>query len=98
MEKYIKPKVGDKVICAELEDDEDFGVSGIVLQGVKGIVVGEEYTIISVDVSQVPKRGDTWTKEEYPMIQRYWTMCGIVNKNGRLIHPRMCLGNTFKRA
>jgi hypothetical protein len=98
MEKYIEPKVGDKVICAQLEEDEDFGMSGIVLKGVKNIVVGEEYTITSVDTSQVPERGNTWTKEEYPMIQWYWTMCGIVDKKGRLIHPRMCLGNTFKRS
>jgi len=48
MEKYIEPKVGDKVICAELQDDEDLGMSGIVLEGVNGIVIGEEYTIESV--------------------------------------------------
>ncbi len=95
--KYIKPKVGDIVICAELEDDEDFGMSGLVIQGVKGLVVGEEYTICSVDYSQIPKRGTTWTVSEYPSIQWYWTMCGIRNKKGSLIHPRMCLGSTFKR-
>ena len=95
--KYIKPKVGDKIICAESEEDEDFGMSGIVLKGNKKNITQEEYTIISVDFSQIPKQGDAWTNKEYKEVQWYWTMCGIEDKNGRLIHSRMCLGNTFKR-
>jgi hypothetical protein len=97
MKKYIKPKKGDKVICAELEYDEDLGFSGAVIPGLKGIAVGEEYTITSVDFEQVPKRGNTWTEEEYGSVQWYWTLVGLKDKNGKTITVRTFLGSTFKR-
>ena len=40
--KYIKPKIGDKVICINDDSqDEDLGMSGIVLKGTKGLEVGK---------------------------------------------------------
>jgi hypothetical protein len=94
MDKYIKPKVGDIVICIDDDsEDVDFGFSGHVLKGTRGLVVGREYEILSIDTSQVPKQGNTWTDEQYLNIQWYWTRCWI---RGEGFSGSMLLGY-FKR-
>lgn len=99
MSRYIKPKAGDTVIC--IDDDsqnEDLGMSGIVLSGTKGLSVGKEYKIQSLDFSDVPKRIHEngyaiWTKEEYDQVQWSRTMAFIV---GHGFYGRMYL-RCFKR-
>ncbi len=91
MEKYNEPKVGDVVICIDDDsEDLDFGASGHVLKGTRGLVVGDEYVIQTVDTSQIPKQEHYWTDEEYPSIQWYWTRCFI---KGKGFYEPQFLGN-----
>ena len=93
MVEYKKPKIGDKIIC--IDDDsqnEDLGLSGIVLKGTKGLNVDDEYEIQSLDFSQIPKnKGNygekVWSDEEYPAIRWYWTLAWIKGKgfSGRVL-------------
>jgi hypothetical protein len=89
--KYIEPKIGDKIICIDDDSqDEDFGMSGIVLKGTVGLVVGEEYTIETLDFSQVPKNEKgCWTEEQYEWIKWYWIRAWI---SGKGFHQSMFLG------
>jgi len=79
MSKYIKPKIGDVVICIDDDSqDEDLGMSGIVLPGTVGLKVGREYEIKELSFQHVPDRMHTngyaiWTTSEYPMVQWAWT-------------------------
>lgn len=72
-----KPKVGDKVICIEdCSDDEDLGMSGIVLPGRHDLVKGKEYKIGSLPwdtARNVPtNERKTWTPEEFKMVRWGW--------------------------
>lgn len=76
--KYIKPSIGDKIICIDNDSqDEDLGMSGIVLKGTVGLVVGAEYKIMTLDFTQVPTNKGHWTKEEYEWIKWYWVRSWI---------------------
>jgi hypothetical protein len=72
-----KPKKSDKVICLDDgSDNEDLGMSGIVLYGRHDLQVGKEYTISSIpwDADRnVPKNENkTWTRTEFPMVRWGW--------------------------
>jgi hypothetical protein len=72
-----KPKKGDILICIEDDsEDEDLGMSGIVLKGRRDLQVGKEYEIGSVpwDADRnVPKnQWKTWTKTEFPKVRWGW--------------------------
>lgn len=77
--KYIKPKIGDRIICIDDDSqDEELGMSGIVLKGTVGLKVGSEYEIKDIDLRHVPSRMHRngyaiWTKEEYLDVQWAWT-------------------------
>lgn len=85
---YIKPKVGDIIICIDDDSqDEDFGMSGLVLKGTKGMVVGNEYEIIEIITDRnVPKYDPTysWTKEEYQSVAWGWNLCNVKDKNNKV--------------
>lgn len=77
-------KKGDIVICINDDsENEDLGMSGIVLYGRRDLIVGKEYEIESVDKSQVPnqfqKYGSKystekiWTNKEYESVKIAWT-------------------------
>lgn len=99
----MKPKVGDKIICIDdNSQDEDLGMSGIVLKGTVGLVVGRKYVIKSLDFKNVPKsrfhyegnQGEIWTKEEFEGVKWYWTYAWI---EGEGFSGRINLGY-FKKA
>lgn len=69
-----KPKPGDKVICKDDDSqDEDFGMSGIVLKGRNDLTKEKTYTIKEVVSDRaVPKKNSCWTKKEYEMVRWSW--------------------------
>lgn len=77
--KYIKPKIGDKVICIDDDSqDEQLGLSTIILKGTVGLKEGKEYEIKGINLKHVPDRMHKhgyaiWTKDEYPMVKWAWT-------------------------
>ncbi len=91
-------KIGDTLIC--IDDDsqnEDLGFSGIVLKGTVGLEVGEEYTVESIDASNVPKsrfkesncivngkrcaKNEIWTKEEFENVKQRLTYGFVRGRN-----------------
>lgn len=75
---------GDIVICINDDsENEDFGMSGIVLYGRRDLAVGKEYEVENVDESQIPsqfrKYGSKystekiWTDKEYESVKIAWT-------------------------
>ena len=79
MSKYIKPKIGDMVVCIDNDsDDEQLGGSTIILKGTKGLKKGKQYQIAELSFHHIPKRMHEngyaiWTRDEYPMVQWAWT-------------------------
>jgi hypothetical protein len=69
---YKKPKKGDIVVCFAEEHDEDFGMSGIVLKGEKGKIIGKKYEIDYLDFSNVPKKNTCWDREYFHWIKWRW--------------------------
>ena len=101
-DNYIKPKIGDVVICIDDDSqDEDFGVSGIVLPGTKGLKINEEYTITFLDFDNVPKsrfdqyKNPIWTPKQFNQVRWYWTFAWVKNQRSAL-EIRINLGK-FKR-
>lgn len=79
MKNYpLRPKVGNVVICIEdCSADEDWGMSGIVLQGRRDLIKGEEYVISSLPWGydeNVPKNNDKkiWSKQDFPEVRWGW--------------------------
>lgn len=97
--KYKKPKIGDRVICIDDDlQDEQLGLSTIILKGTVGLKEGKEYEIKNIDLKHVPSRMHSngyaiWTKEEYPEVQWSWTYALI---SGHNFHDWMFLKH-FKR-
>jgi hypothetical protein len=86
MKEYPKkPKKGDVVICIDDDsENEDLGMSGIVLQGRHDLTKGKEYVIDSLALDadrNVPSNENrTWTKEEFQKVRWGWysvTLKGI---------------------
>jgi len=89
LQKFYTPEIGGTVTCIDDDSqDEDLGMSGIVLKGTRGLVVGRDYTIKSIDTRNVPSQhrpsmiqGDNpvkvWSDEDYPKIAWGWTKCWI---------------------
>lgn len=72
-----KPKKGDKVICIDdCSDNEDLGMSGIVLYGRRDLEKGKEYEISNIpwdaDRNVPTNERKTWTKEEFKMVRWGW--------------------------
>ncbi len=94
----MKPKKGQIIICTAEEEDEDLGMSGIVLKGQRGLVVGDEYEVMIVIKDHVPKNGKNaygskvWTKEEYERVEWYWHLCYIQHTRTRR-EFRVFMGN-----
>lgn len=97
---YIEPKIGDEIICIDDDSqDEDFGMSGIVLEGTRGLVVGRAYKIETLDFSQVPENkieygSPIWAEKEYDRVRWYWIRAWITGKG---FSGLMFLGK-FKRS
>lgn len=81
--KYYTPEIGGIITCIDDDSqDEDLGMSGIVLKGTRGLVVGRDYTIKSIDTRHVPNQYDRqknpiWTDDEYAWVAWSWTNCWI---------------------
>jgi hypothetical protein len=70
-------KKGDIVICEDDDSqDEDLGMSGVVLYGRRDLQIGKEYEVVSVDKRHVPSKqtlNEQWPKKEHPRIIAAWT-------------------------
>jgi hypothetical protein len=71
-------KKGCIVICKDDDSqDEDFGMSGIVLEGRRDLQIGKEYIVERVDKTHVPSQETLkkhWSAKERPKIIDAWTM------------------------
>ena len=78
MKEYPKkPKKGDVVICIDDDsENEDLGMSGIVLPGRNDLVKGKEYIIDffpwDADRNVPSNKHKTWTKEEFQKVRWGW--------------------------
>jgi hypothetical protein len=102
LKETVVLKIGDVLECLDDDsDDEDLGMSGIVLKGSKGLIVGEKYIITSVDVSQIPKQmnhgSKTWTDDEYEKVKFYWHICGLTSMDRKTEILRIVIGDKFKK-
>lgn len=71
-----KPKI-DIVICVDdSSDNEDLGMSGIVLYGRHDLLIGKEYKISRIpwdaDRNVPNNKNKTWTKNEFAMVRWGW--------------------------
>lgn len=70
-----KPKKGDKVVCTDdMSDNEDLGMSGIVLPGRRDLQKGKKYEIERVisDRNVPTNERKTWSNKDYQMVRWSW--------------------------
>ncbi|NJO63646.1 MAG: hypothetical protein HC836_37290 [Richelia sp. RM2_1_2] len=74
--KNIPVKIGDIVVCVDDDsEDEDLGLSGIVLEGRRDLKIGKEYTVETIDTRHVPKKNTHWKAgKEFQDVQESWLM------------------------
>lgn len=68
--------IGDKLVCIDDDsEDEDLGMSGIVLIGNRSLTMEKIYTISDFSFRHVPSnKRETWTPEEYKKVRLSWVM------------------------
>ncbi|MEO6305490.1 MAG: hypothetical protein ABIP51_20170 [Bacteroidia bacterium] len=80
----LKIKPGDILICIDEDnEDEDLGMSGIVLKGNKNLTLNQEYEILSIDEKHVQKikhKDSVWKNDslqEFHDAQDHWVMVSL---------------------
>lgn len=95
-------EVGSRLICIDDDSvDEDLGFSGIVLKGRRDLEIGQEYIVLSIDATDVPKEAhkkSVWADdsvEEFHTVKRHWLRVNVRHATNNTKYAFRCNYSLF---